>query len=185
MEATEIKAKIESGRSRFTVKAFASGILSSFGHDPAFSVRHLSGEIGFVPGEPERASLRLVIQPGSLEVTNDVNSKDRMEIERTMREEVLEVAKYPEIVFESSSVSGTKVFENQYRVSIEGKLTMHGVTRNETLEAQVTINGDQLRAYGDFSLRQTDYNIKLVSVAGGTMKIKDELKCSFDISARP
>ncbi len=185
METTEIKAKIDPGRSRFTVKAFASGMLSSFGHDPAFSVRHLSGEIGFVPDEPERGSLRLVIRADSLEVTGDVNSKDQKEIERMMREDVLEVAKYPEIVFESAAVSGSKVFENQYRVSIQGKLTLHGVTRSETLEAQVTVNGDQLRAYGDFTLRQTDYNIKLVSVAGGTMKIKDELKCTFDISAHP
>jgi hypothetical protein len=39
-------------------------------------------------------------------------------------------------------------------------------------------------AHGEFSLRQTAYAIKLVSVAGGTLKLKDELKCSFDIVAR-
>ena len=31
------------------------------------------------------------------------------------------------------------------------------------------------------ALRQTDFGIKLVSVAGGTLKVKDELKCAFDI----
>jgi hypothetical protein len=35
-----------------------------------------------------------------------------------------------------------------------------------------------------FSLKQTDYRIKLVAVAGGTIKVKDELKFSFDIVAR-
>ena len=34
------------------------------------------------------------------------------------------------------------------------------------------------------SLKQTDYKIKLVSVAGGTLKLKDELKFSFDIAAQ-
>jgi hypothetical protein len=50
--------------------------------------------------------------------------------------------------------------------------------------AQVRIDGDTLRAYGEFSLRQTDYNIKLASVAGGTIKLKDELKFTFDMAAR-
>jgi hypothetical protein len=41
-----------------------------------------------------------------------------------------------------------------------------------------------LRASGDFILRQADYQIKLVSVAGGALKLKDELKFSFEIVAR-
>ena len=43
--------------------------------------------------------------------------------------------------------------------------------------------GDTLRAQGEFDVRQTDFGIKPVSVAGGTLKIKDELKCSFDLLA--
>jgi hypothetical protein len=43
------------------------------------------------------------------------------------------------------------------------------------------LSGESLRAQGDFSLKQTDYNIKLVSVVGGTLKVKNELKFSFDI----
>ena len=44
--------------------------------------------------------------------------------------------------------------------------------------------GSMLRASGDFTLDQTDYNIKLVSVAGGALKLKDELKFSFEMVAR-
>jgi hypothetical protein len=33
-------------------------------------------------------------------------------------------------------------------------------------------------------VRQTDFGIKLVSVAGGALKVKDELQCAFDIVAR-
>ena len=36
--------------------------------------------------------------------------------------------------------------------------------------------GNMLRASGEFSLNQTDFGIKLVSVAGGALKLKDELK---------
>jgi hypothetical protein len=41
-----------------------------------------------------------------------------------------------------------------------------------------------LRASGEFTLSQSVYNIKPVSVAGGALKIKDELKFSFEIVAR-
>jgi hypothetical protein len=34
-------------------------------------------------------------------------------------------------------------------------------------------------------LRQTDYGIAPISVAGGTVKVKDELKIDFDIVTRP
>ena len=39
------------------------------------------------------------------------------------------------------------------------------------------------RAQGAFSLKQSDYGIKPVSVAGGTIKVKDELRFTLDIVA--
>ncbi len=47
--------------------------------------------------------------------------------------------------------------------------------------------GDTLWAAGEFSVRQSDceiYEIKPVSDAGGAVKLKDDLKLSFDITAR-
>ena len=61
---------------------------------------------------------------------------------------------------------------------------MHGVTRNQAIVVRVALLGSMLRASGDFTLDQTDYNIKLVSVAGGALKLKDELKFSFEMVAR-
>jgi hypothetical protein len=62
-------------------------------------------------------------------------------------------------------------------------LSLHGVTREHAINAQLSVSGNSLRARGEFSLRQTDYRIKPVSVAGGTLKMKDELRFSFDIAA--
>jgi hypothetical protein len=45
-------------------------------------------------------------------------------------------------------------------------------------------NGDTLRAQGDATLRLTDFRIEPVSVAGGMLKVKDEVKLTFDIVAR-
>ena len=71
-----------------------------------------------------------------------------------------------------------------YGGHLNGELSLHGVTRSQPVSARVTLKGDTLRAAGDFSVRQSDYDIKPVSAAGGTVKLKDELKLSFDIVAR-
>ena len=42
----------------------------------------------------------------------------------------------------------------------------HGVTRRQRLSGHVFLIGDTLRAQGETPLRQTDFGIKLVSVAG-------------------
>src|SRR5262249_12625580 len=118
-----------------------------------------------------------------LELQDDVNAKDQQEIERLMRDEVLETARYPEIVFATTGVSGNKLGDTMYRLKITGNLNLHGVTNPCVMDAQVWVMPDSLRAQGEFPLRQTDYRIKLVSAAGGTIKVKDELKFSFDIVA--
>jgi len=177
--------RLDSAGSTFTVQAFAEGLFSVFGHDPIFRVSEFSGEAEFVPGTFEHASLRLVISANYLSVTN-VSKSDRQEIERTMRNEVLETSKYPEIVFESHNISLSRIGEDRYRARVIGDLTLHGVThKNFWVNGEVTASGEgELRAKGLCPIKQTDYKIKLVSVAGGTLKIKNEVKCSFDILAR-
>jgi polyisoprenoid-binding protein YceI len=175
---------IDSDMSTFTVRAFASGMLSALGHSPTLAVRDFTGKADFSPSSLDAAALHIKIKAGSLNVTNNVSDKDRREIERTMNQEVLETARFPEIVFESSKVSASKVSDGQYLVNLVGDLSLHGVTNSEPLSAQVALIGDTLRAHGEFSLLQTAYGIKPVSIAGGSLKLKDELKCSFDILAR-
>ena len=166
------------------VRAFAGGLLAGFGHNPIFAVRDYTGELRFAPGSPADALLKLDVHADSLAVQNDVSDKDRQDIERAMKEEVLEVSRFPEIAFESKKVSGVQLDETLYTMNVEGDLTLHGVTRRQAFSAQVVPANDALRAYGEGTLRQSDFNIKLVSVAGGTLKVKDELKLSFDFVAR-
>ena len=177
--------RLDAGQSRFTVQAFAEGLLSSFGHNPVIAIRDFEGEVEFVPGTLEGARVRMVIKSDTLAVAEDVKEKDRLEIERMMRDDVLEVSTYPEIVFESTSVTASSITEGRYRFRAIGDLTLHGATqRNIWISGEVTTGEDTLRAQGEFSLKQTDYKIKPVSVAGGTLKVKNELKFKFDITAR-
>ena len=180
MEAAIAGYLIEAGISRFTVRGSAGGLLSGLGHNPVVSVTDFTGEAQWDPSAPAQASLRLRIRAAALAVQNDISDKDRREMERVMKAEVLETDKYPDIVFESTGASASA----NGRVDIDGDLTLHGITRKQRISAQLALTGDMLRAFGEFSILQTDYRIKLASVAGGALKLKDELKFSFDIVAR-
>jgi polyisoprenoid-binding protein YceI len=183
-EQAAVRYRIDSSRSRFIAQGSADGLLSMFGHDPVIAIRGFGGDARFRPVTLESASLLMLVQADSLAVANKVSDKDRREMERAMRDDLLEIARYPEIVFMSTSISTSGTGEGRYRARIVGELTLHGVTRQHSIDAQLTLSEGSLRARGEFSLRQTDYNIKPVSVAGGTLKMKDELKFSFDILAR-
>ena len=183
-EGVTVRYIIDSKVSSFTVKAFVAGLLSAFGHSPTIVIPDFSGEVNLNLDAVEQSSLRLVIQSVSLNVTDDISEKDRKEITRKMQEEGLECDAYPEIVYECTQGAGSKTGDGQYSVTLNGQLTLHGVTRNQPLSARVSVTGDLLRAAGEFSVNMSDYEIPPVSAAGGTVKLKDELKLSFNVSAR-
>jgi polyisoprenoid-binding protein YceI len=175
---------IDGRASRFTVRALASGLLSAMGHNPTIAIRDLTGGMNFDPDKLEASAFSLSIKASSLFVQDDISAKDRREMERLMNEEVLESAKFPEIRYESAAISVNRISDMLYAANLDGQLTLHGVTRRQAIAARVTLLGSMLRASGEFALKQSDYAIKLVSVAGGALKLKDELKFSFEIVAR-
>jgi polyisoprenoid-binding protein YceI len=179
---TLARYQLDAGRSKFTVQAFAAGLFAGFGHNPVIGIRDFTGDVEFAPETFAGAQMRLAINAESLVVLDDVKEKDQEEMERTMHEQVLETARYPEIVFQSTSIATTRIIPGRWKAKIIGDLTMHGTTcRGLWIMAQLTLNENELRAVGDFTLRQTDYEIKLVSVAAGALKLKDELKFEFDL----
>ena len=177
-----VRYVLDKGRSTFTVHATAGGLLAGLGHNPTIAIRDFTAETSFEPDTFATASVRVVVRARSLEVTDEMKEKDRREITHTMFDEVLEVAAYPEIVFESTNIMVSHAGEARYKARIIGDLTLHGVKRTGLwIPAQVHLAGDDLHARGEFTLKQTDYKIKLVSVAGGVLKLKDELKFAFDL----
>jgi polyisoprenoid-binding protein YceI len=183
-EAATVRYLTDEKASKFLIRASATGLLAAFGHNPTISVPDFEGEILLNPDEVDQSSLRMVFHSASLTVTNDISEKDREEMERRMHDEVLEADSFPDIVYECSRISASKTGEGQYWVALNGYLTLRGVNRSQPVSARVALSAETLRATGDFSLRQSDYEIRPVSGAGGAVKLKDELKLSFDISAR-
>ena len=180
---TAVRYSIDGSKSTFTVRAFATGLLSAFGHDPTIAIPDFHGEILFNPEAVEQSSLRIVIHAASLTVTDDIREKDRAEINLTMQEKVLESDSYPDIIYESSHLTASRMGEGQYWGTLDGELTLRGISRRQSVPVRISAATDELRAAGEFTIRQSDYEIVPVSAAAGTVKLKDELKLSFDISA--
>jgi polyisoprenoid-binding protein YceI len=178
-----MRYRVDASRSRFIAQAFAKGLLSAFGHNPRLAIRSFEGEAEFDPASPNSASLWMKARADSLVVIDDMSEKDRREIERVTREELLDVASYPEIVFQSAGVAARREAEGRYQVRITGDLSQHGMSREFAIDATALAEGNDLRAQGGFTLRLTDFNIRPVSVAGGLLKLKDEVQLSFDILA--
>ncbi len=180
-----IRYVLDARKGSFTAQAFATGILSAFGHSPRIAIREFAGEARFSVADTtiEDAHLRATVQTRSLEVIDDMRENDRKEIHRQMYEEVLETDRFPEIQYECSRVSASGDGDS-YWVALNGDLTLHGVTRPLPISARVRISGDTLRASGEFMVKQSDYEIAPVKVAGGALKLKDEVKVTFDIVAR-
>jgi polyisoprenoid-binding protein YceI len=176
---TWVEYKIDSKQSLFTVQVFASMI-----HSLKFTIRNFYGAARSIPGSLRKASVRIEIASTSLEIQDEVNPEERREIERIMFQEVLQTNAFHKIVFESSIITVNPISEFLYRVKVVGTLTLRGITRNHTFEAQVSVGPETLRAKGNFTLLQTNYGIKLVSFARGILMIRDELKFDFFILAR-
>jgi len=175
---------IDPKASRFTVQAFASGMLSAMGHNPTIGIRNFSGEVDFNTESAQGARFRLSIKANSLSVLDDVSDKDRREMEQMINERVLEPDKHPEILYEAPAVSVSRLQGNLYSAMLNGRLTFHGMTLSQSVTARIADFGEMLRTSGDFILRQSDCGIKPISVAGGALKVKDELKFLFEIVAR-
>ena len=179
-----VKFLIDPSVSRFTVQAFATGLLSAFGHNPTIGIRDYEGEIQFVPGTYEKAFVRVTVRTCGMEVLDEMKTSDRKKLEQQMYQEVLEISRFPSAVFESKEIKVRKLSSEMLLANVDGELSFHGVTQNHSFEVRVTEMGGMLRISGEFSLGQSDYGIKPVSFAGGALRLKDEIKFKFELVAR-
>jgi polyisoprenoid-binding protein YceI len=164
--------------SQFTVQAFANGLISAVAHSPKIAIRDWQAVAEFVPGTLRDAKLNVKVSATTLSVLDEMRDDDRREIHRVMNEEVLETTRFPKITFRSTKIAADKQNETLFRTRIDGDLSLHAVT-NHGFNAQVAFDLDTFRAHGDFILLQPDYEIKVASIAGGTLKLRDELKFTF------
>jgi polyisoprenoid-binding protein YceI len=88
--------------------------------------------------------------------------------------QVLDVGHFPEIRFQATSVER----KGPDHWIVHGNLALHG--KGRPIAVEVPLNDERYR--GSASLKQTDFGITPVTVAGGTVKVKNEVKIEFEIA---
>ena len=163
---------IDRAHSTMTVYVYKTGILSGLAHNHEIEAPIEWGEVN----DSERPSVELRVDSSKLRVLDpEVSDGTRATIQATMQSaEVLDVGHFPEIHFQSTGVepSGTDHWV------IRGDLDLHGQTHPISFEVALKDGLYQ----GTAVLKQTGFGIKPVRVAGGTVKVKDEVRVAFSIA---
>jgi polyisoprenoid-binding protein YceI len=161
---------IETKTSVMTVHVGRSGTLGAFGHDHVIAAPIAAGS---ADTEAHQVSLR--VEAAALRVQDPKGSeKDRAEIQKTMLgPDVLDTERFREIAFKSTVAEAA----GEGGWTVRGNLTLHGETRPVT----VAVKEHGGHYVGSAVVKQSEFGIKPVKVAGGTVKVKDEVRIEFDI----
>jgi polyisoprenoid-binding protein YceI len=172
VDASSQKA-IDTQRSAFIVRVYKTGMFSAFGHGHAI---HAPVETGTF--DENKGPADFVVDARTLRVLDsDVSDKDQAEIQNTMLgPKVLDTSQFHEIRFRSTEVS--RNCENRWIV--HGDLRLHG----QTHPVKVDVERQDGRYRGSARLRQSEFGITPVTVAGGAIKVKDEVRVEFEIVGR-
>ncbi len=158
--------------SSLTVYAYKTGLFSFAAHDHVISAPITSGEVVLTEGAQR---VRLVVDARGMKVLDPKLDVDkRAEVQATMHSaKVLDTAAYPQIIFTSTAVR--RVDASTWQVT--GTLELHGA--KQSLTFAVTERGGAFT--GEARFKQTAFGITPVSVAGGSIKVKDEVRIEFTV----
>ena len=169
--STVYAAPIDVQRSKLTVFVYKGGLFSALADNHVINAPIASGTIA----TSSTPAIELVVNAADLvPLDPDLDQSKRAEVRtRMLGAEVLDTSRFPTIKFVSTAIEPTG--SDQWKVS--GSLTIHGVTKAVTFP--VTRSDGRYR--GETRIRQTDFGIKPIRIAGGTVSVKDELKIEFAI----
>jgi polyisoprenoid-binding protein YceI len=158
----------------------------------AFQVRHLlskvrgrfndfAGTIQFDPTHPETSHVDVVVQAASI----DTAERDRDAHLRSA--DFFDVETFPTLTFKSTSVTP----RGGDRYDVAGDLTIHGVTRQVTIEAAYLGAardpwGNSKSVFeGELTLNRKDYGLAWnAALETGGFLVGDEVKVSLAVQAR-
>ena len=171
---------IDVNKSSLKIRVFKSGAFSAFAHDHEVSAPIVEGKIDEGKADSSaHASVQLRVDSRKMRVLDpDTSADKRAEIQHTMQsDKVLNVEKFPEISYQSTSVTS----RGEDRWEVRGTLTLRG--KKQPVAVEVSLRNGHYR--GTAAIKQSDFGIAPIRIAGGTIKVKDELRIEFDIVPAP
>jgi polyisoprenoid-binding protein YceI len=165
---------IDVTRSQLTISVAKSGLFSALADNHVIRAPIAQGALSATAP----LSVTMTVRARDLEVLDPALAADkRREVQvRMLGPEVLDADTYPEITFTSTAVEPA----GADRWKVEGDLALHGKTRRVSFDA----TRSQGACRGSVRIRQRDFGITPISIAGGTVKVKDEVQVEFVIVTR-
>jgi len=171
---TESARTVDVAHSSLRIRVYKTGLFSAFGHNHEIEAPLEAGEVV----ESGNLSVALRVDARKLKVLDpEVGSDTRAQVQQTMQgPQVLDSVHFPEIRFESGKIEA----KGENRWTVRGNLTLHG--QSHPINFDVALSDRLYR--GTATIKQTDFGITPVSVAGGSVKVKDDVKVEFGIALR-
>jgi polyisoprenoid-binding protein YceI len=169
---------IDVNKSSLKIRVFKSGAFAAFAHDHEIQAPIEEGKIEDGKADSSaHASVQLRVDSRKMRVLDpEVSADKRGEIQHTMQgPTVLDVEKFPEISYASTTVTS----RGDGRWEVHGDLMLHG--QKQPVAVEVSLQDGHYR--GSASLKQSSFGITPIRIAGGTVKVKDEVKIEFDVVA--
>ena len=125
----------------------------------------------------------LTVSAASFSIDVSSLSSDRSMRDQRIHSIGLESDQFPTATFmltspvalQASATSGSAV-----HVSVTGKLTIHGVTRTETIPLDARISGSQIEVVGSITFGWADFGMQAPSI-GGFVSVTDSATMEFDL----
>ena len=163
---------IDTERSTVTVRVFKSGLFRAFADDHVIQAPLAEGSLD----DSATPHVQIVIDARRMRVLDpSLSGKDRQEVQtRMLGSEVLDVNRFQGISFHSVAIQ--RLDAGGWLV--RGELELHG----QIHAIVVNVSPENSHYKGSATFRQSDFGIVPISIVGGTVKVKDEIKIDFDIA---
>ena len=103
--------------------------------------------------------------------------------DRRMHKELLESAKYPEIVFTPDRVDGVVAPQGASQIQVHGMFRIHGAAHEITIPVQVLINNGHASAKTSFAIPYVKWGIKNPSTF--LLRVSDKVEIEAATGALP
>ena len=144
----------------------------------------VSGTVSFDPAKPAATTGKIVLSTSSLHVDNPVMKKHMLD------EGWMHVSKFPTIEFVAGKMTEVKTSGTTITGTIDGKLTVKGVTKKVSVPVRLTylkgmlikrnrVPGDLLVLRSDFTIKRSDYGI---NAGNNEEKVSDEIELKLRVA---
>ena len=144
----------------------------------------VSGTVSFDPAKPAATAGKIVLSTSSLHVDNPVMKKHMLD------EGWMHVSKFPTIEFVAGKMTEVKTTGTTITGTIDGKLTVKGVTKKVSVPVRLTylkgmlikrnrVPGDLLVLRSDFTIKRSDYGI---NAGNNEEKVSDEIELKLRVA---